>query len=427
MCRVAVAVCLALAAASLDRGGTARADSSDSYVAVTVNGEPVAVEATLAAGGFDVSSNDYTVCSDGVPAQTLTLTGWSVQRLLQAAGTTPEQVSSITVPRIASSGDVVLHPADYDPAAPGYPTFPEGPALLVRRTTGASQSPADDFFRPYRSPDCASDPNADDHVTTPVGTALAVQIASGTQLQVSDTVDHSQVSVGQDARFTGQVANPPAGETLNYRWQFGDGTLGSGQTVTHAFAGPGNYPVLLTVDSGAAAGGAAAPLTVTVGSEPGRAGPSRSPTPAKTEPGTTARPTATPARTTVLRHRTAPAGPMTPAPSTPLPTSAPIAGTVVAPRQLPSALPSATPLETVVPTPAGQFVTGRAITLLPLVRAAATPPVSQEAALRQALGPRGTAVATASPDWAPAAAVAGVLLCLAAGAGGELLSSRVRR
>lgn len=43
------------------------------------------------------------------------------------------------------------------------------------------------------------------------------------------------------------VATPGSGDLLRYDWRFGDGTLGSGGTVTHAYAQAGNYLARLEV------------------------------------------------------------------------------------------------------------------------------------------------------------------------------------
>lgn len=52
--------------------------------------------------------------------------------------------------------------------------------------------------------------------------------------------------VGETVTFTAQQG----GDSDTFAWEFGDGTSGTGKTVTHAYASPGQYIVLLTVKRG---------------------------------------------------------------------------------------------------------------------------------------------------------------------------------
>jgi len=55
--------------------------------------------------------------------------------------------------------------------------------------------------------------------------------------------------------FSAASSYDPDGEIVEYRWEFGDGTTGAGETVAHAYLKPGTYEVCLTVvdDAGAEA------------------------------------------------------------------------------------------------------------------------------------------------------------------------------
>ena len=53
---------------------------------------------------------------------------------------------------------------------------------------------------------------------------------------------------GFDVAFDASTSVPPGANTISaYRWDFGDGTTGTGKTLTHTYAKPGTYPVKLTV------------------------------------------------------------------------------------------------------------------------------------------------------------------------------------
>jgi PKD repeat protein len=51
-------------------------------------------------------------------------------------------------------------------------------------------------------------------------------------------------------RFDGSASSDGDGDPLTYRWDFGDGTTGSGATPTHAYARSGVYTVKLVVNDG---------------------------------------------------------------------------------------------------------------------------------------------------------------------------------
>ncbi len=65
---------------------------------------------------------------------------------------------------------------------------------------------------------------------------------------ISDLPNHLQP--GSALALSAAGAYSPAGGTLNYRWDFGDGTTASGQQVTHTWASAGSYPLKLTLQDG---------------------------------------------------------------------------------------------------------------------------------------------------------------------------------
>jgi PKD domain/Subtilase family/FlgD Ig-like domain len=54
-------------------------------------------------------------------------------------------------------------------------------------------------------------------------------------------------AVGQPIRFDGSPSNDPDGQIVTYRWDFGDGSSGTGSAPAHAYSTPGTFQVSLCV------------------------------------------------------------------------------------------------------------------------------------------------------------------------------------
>lgn len=78
------------------------------------------------------------------------------------------------------------------------------------------------------------------------------------------TFSPSDPNVGDTVQFDGTFSDDPDGSIVAYDWDFGDGTFGTGSTVSHSYSVEGDYIVSLTVtdDDGATDTSTA---TVTVG------------------------------------------------------------------------------------------------------------------------------------------------------------------
>lgn len=72
----------------------------------------------------------------------------------------------------------------------------------------------------------------------------------------------SEVQAGESATFTATVNEDEATRPLQYQWDFGDGSTGSGLTATHTFNEPGTYTVSFTASN--RAGEASESLSVNV-------------------------------------------------------------------------------------------------------------------------------------------------------------------
>jgi len=72
------------------------------------------------------------------------------------------------------------------------------------------------------------------------------------ELQAEFTASAQSVPTGESVEFDASASNAPDGSIAGYEWDFGDGTTGLGETVTHTFDSEGDYTVQLTVidDSG---------------------------------------------------------------------------------------------------------------------------------------------------------------------------------
>ncbi len=86
------------------------------------------------------------------------------------------------------------------------------------------------------------------------------------------TVSSNSVTAGSAVGFNAGGSSDSVGSITGYSWSFGDGTTAAGQVPSHVYAGPGVYPVSLTVtnDAGQSTTGTG---TITVVSAPTRPRP----------------------------------------------------------------------------------------------------------------------------------------------------------
>jgi len=87
---------------------------------------------------------------------------------------------------------------------------------------------------------------------------------------VADAGPDRLAAVQEEITFDGSSSADPDGALTSYRWDFGDGTTGSGMVARHRYRTSGTYPVRLTVtdDAGVENSAAAAVATITVNAAP---------------------------------------------------------------------------------------------------------------------------------------------------------------
>ena len=111
---------------------------------------------------------------------------------------------------------------------------------------------------------------ADDGTGTACSTATAsvsVRVNRAPHVSVSPTV---RGCVEEPVSFDASQSSDPDGDTLTYRWDFGDEQRGDGAVVQHRYANRGDYPVTVTVDdgSGMSCGTVSASLAADVNAPP---------------------------------------------------------------------------------------------------------------------------------------------------------------
>ncbi len=71
--------------------------------------------------------------------------------------------------------------------------------------------------------------------------------STGAVVNLAPTASFTSAATHLDAAFDASGSADADGTVASWTWAFGDGTTGTGRTVTHAYATPGTYPVTLTV------------------------------------------------------------------------------------------------------------------------------------------------------------------------------------
>jgi hypothetical protein len=217
---------------------------------------PLALEALTA---DDVVDRTYALRS-GSGESSQTVTGFSLGTILEAAGADPFGFSYLEVQRPGGGAVLLSRHQALDPGA-----FAEGPPVVYATAAGTG------FIRPSSGP---KDLNATDCFQAPQG--LRVVLRKGAQLRVKATAAPLQVKPGQRVELSATVEGVGSGELASYSWTFGDGErlTDAGPEVSHSFAKPGSYAIVVGVTTPGNETGASAVVRVQVG-QPSKGGPNR--------------------------------------------------------------------------------------------------------------------------------------------------------
>jgi PKD domain len=227
--------------------GTARGDAAQVTV-VSPGGAEQTLSLAALAGTEDVLERTYALrSSSGEGSQTLT--GFSLAKILDAAGADPFGFSYLEAQRPAGGAVVLSRHQALDADA-----FADGPPLVY------AAPEATGFLRPSSGPD---DLNVDDFFEAPQGITLVLR--KGEPLQIHAQASTLRTQPGKPVEFTAIIDRAGSGEQLSYSWYFDDGHSASGASASHSFAKRGSYDVVLGVTTPGDDAGASDVVTVQVG------------------------------------------------------------------------------------------------------------------------------------------------------------------
>lgn len=235
--------------------GTARGDAAQVTV-VSPGGAEQTLSLAALAGGEDVLDRAYALRS-GNGESSQTLTGFSLAKVLEAAGADPFGFSHLEAQRPAGGAVLLSRHQALDADA-----FADGPPLVY------AAAEATGFLRPSSG---AGDLNAEDFFEAPQGVTLVLRKGEPLQIHAQASTLHTQP--GKPVEFTAIVDRAGSGEQLSYSWYFDDSHSAGGASASHSFAKRGSYDVVLGVTTPGDDAGASDVITIQVGAPLG--GPDR--------------------------------------------------------------------------------------------------------------------------------------------------------
>jgi hypothetical protein len=245
--RLALLCAIACALAASLAGDTARADVAQVTV-VSPGGAQQTLSLDALAGQEDVHGHAY-VLRSATGESTQVVTGFSLGKLLEAAGADPYGFSYLEVQRPAGGAVLLSRHQALDAGA-----FADGPPVIYATASATG------FLRPNGG---GEDINADDSFEAPQGITLALH--KGSSMRIEATASPLRAKSGQPVAFEATVEGAGAGEQLTYSWHFDDGHSARGTSVEHSFAKRGSYDVVVGVTTPGDPAGASAVVTVQIG------------------------------------------------------------------------------------------------------------------------------------------------------------------
>ena len=241
-----LALALAILACASPMTGTAQADAAQVTV-VSPGGAQQTLSLDLLAGSEDVAGPYVLRSASGETTQIVS--GFSLGKIVEAAGADPIGFSYLEVQRPTGGAVILSRHQALDPGA-----FPDGFPVVYATAAGTG------FLRPSAGPE---DLNSTDAFEAPQG--ITVVLRKGSPLQVRAKASSLQTRPSKTVTFTALVDKAGSGEQLTYSWYFDDGHSGSGPTTSHSFAKRGSYDVVVGVTTPGDDVGASAVVTVQVG------------------------------------------------------------------------------------------------------------------------------------------------------------------
>ncbi len=242
-----LALALAILAFASPLTATARADAAQVTV-VSPGGAQQTLSLDLLAGSEDIAGQPYVLRSTSGET-TQVVSGFSLGKIVEAAGADPIGFSYLEVQRPAGGAVMLSRHQALDPGA-----FLDGFPVVYATATGTG------FLRPSAGPE---DLNSTDAFEAPQGITLVLR--KGSPLRVRAKASPLRTRPGKTVTFTALVEKSGSGEQLTYSWYFDDGHSGSGSTTSHSFAKRGSYDVVVGLTTPGDDVGASAVVTVQVG------------------------------------------------------------------------------------------------------------------------------------------------------------------
>lgn len=254
--RTALAIAAGTLVAGLASAGPSDAQTGAAAVVIHADGQDLTVTTGELENGYDVRDRDYALRSqDGHEEPLLHITAAaSVRRVLDLAGVNPDSVGFVETRR----GDgtyATLDRADVSSSPP----FADGPPVVF------VDGPSIRYLRPVRG---QTDSNASDNLATQTGAPLELTVHSGNLLDVDATASDLEIDQGETVSFSATASGAADGESVSFAWDFDDGAVEPGASVTHSFTAEGTYEVIARATGDRDSAGTSALLRVIVGEPP---------------------------------------------------------------------------------------------------------------------------------------------------------------